>query len=462
MALEQPSRLALGCYPLGGGYGTVDDDDARRTVDAALDAGWTFLDTAEAYLDSEERLGRASPAGATGCSWPRRRSRASRTATRTSLVALDNSLRRLRTDHLDLYQLHGPQDWVVEFPDAAPIEEIGAALARLVESGKVRHVGVCNLPLATIEALRQHVRAVLHPEPVLAVRPRRQRPDPPAGERRDPAVGPRPRGALPRLQPAGPRPAGAGSRPGADVHRRTTSVTSCPASSPTCTHTGRGSRTAWRPGPPTTGARCRSSPSRGRSPTSARDVDADRRQDRGAGRGARRRRRVGPDAARPRRARRPSAPHCRPRRPPRSSIVWDHFPPEAVRACRRCVTAAIGPDPHASRPASSSLAARHEDVPEPSTNARCSSAASSAHRTWPRASTTGCPSTSTTASTTPPSRASPSYRWRATSTRPRDCRGCSTGTATASSSTSSSHSRRLLDWLDSPIIREAIEDGRRP
>ena len=73
-------------------------------------------------------------------------------------VALDNSLRRLQTDHVDLYQLHGPQDWVVGFPDAAaPIEEIGAALARLVESGRVRHVGVCNLPLATIEALAAHV-----------------------------------------------------------------------------------------------------------------------------------------------------------------------------------------------------------------------------------------------------------------------------------------------------------------
>ena len=151
------SRLALGCYPLGGGYGVVDDDHARRTIDAALDVGWTFLDTAEGYLDSEVRIGRAL-AG-----------RRDRVFLATKVfpcepyrfenitVALDNSLRRLQTDHVDLYQLHGPQNWVVEFPDAAPIEEIGAALAQVVESGRVRHVGVCNLPLSTIEALAAHV-----------------------------------------------------------------------------------------------------------------------------------------------------------------------------------------------------------------------------------------------------------------------------------------------------------------
>ena len=46
------SRLALGCYALGGGYGRVDLGEARATVDAAVMAGWNFLDTAEAYLES--------------------------------------------------------------------------------------------------------------------------------------------------------------------------------------------------------------------------------------------------------------------------------------------------------------------------------------------------------------------------------------------------------------------------
>ena len=52
------SKLALGCYPLGGGYGNLDLQTALATVDAALEAGWTFFDTAEGYLDSEVRLGR--------------------------------------------------------------------------------------------------------------------------------------------------------------------------------------------------------------------------------------------------------------------------------------------------------------------------------------------------------------------------------------------------------------------
>ena len=154
---EQMSRLALGCYPLGGGYGTVTATEARATVDAALDAGWTLLDTAEAYLDSEVRLGeilegrrdRVFLATKVFPSEPYRYE--------NLRVALDNSLRRLRTDRIDLYQLHGPQDWVLAFPDAPPLEEVADALQRLLDSGDVRHVGVCNLPVATFAALRERV-----------------------------------------------------------------------------------------------------------------------------------------------------------------------------------------------------------------------------------------------------------------------------------------------------------------
>ncbi len=151
------SRIALGCYPLGGGYGQVSDQEADATIHAAIDAGWTFFDTAEAYLDSEKRLGRALR----GCRdqvflatkvFPCEPFRYDNIR-----VALANSLRNLRTDHVDLYQLHGPQDWVVEFPDAASMAEIGEALAQAVASGSARHVGVCNLPLSALEELQSHV-----------------------------------------------------------------------------------------------------------------------------------------------------------------------------------------------------------------------------------------------------------------------------------------------------------------
>lgn len=150
---HEPSRLGLGCYPLGGGYGTVGEDDARRTVDAALDAGWTFLDTAETYLASEERLGELL-AGRRDRVFLATKAFPSEPYTYANLsVAVSASLRRLRTDRIDLYQLHGPQDWVMAFPGSPSYEEIGDALERLKRDGKVRNVGVCNLPTDALEAI---------------------------------------------------------------------------------------------------------------------------------------------------------------------------------------------------------------------------------------------------------------------------------------------------------------------
>lgn len=144
---DRLSRLALGCYALGGGYGNLEESVAQSTVDAALDSGWTFFDTAEAYLDSEERLGK--------CLEGRR----DRVFLATKVFpcepytyqnirkALDNSLRKLRTDRVDLLQLHGPQDWVAQFKDAPSMGQIGRSLAEIVEQGDAANVGVCNLPV---------------------------------------------------------------------------------------------------------------------------------------------------------------------------------------------------------------------------------------------------------------------------------------------------------------------------
>jgi len=150
---HSPSRLGLGCYPLGGGYGSVDDDAARRTVDAALDAGWNFLDTAETYLASEERLG-AILEGRRDRVFLATKAFPSEPYTYANLsVAVDSSLRRLRTDRIDLYQLHGPQDWVTAFEGSPSYAEIADALLRLKQDGKVLEVGVCNLPPDVLQAV---------------------------------------------------------------------------------------------------------------------------------------------------------------------------------------------------------------------------------------------------------------------------------------------------------------------
>jgi len=147
------SRLGLGTA----GFGTtLDEAAATELVGHALDAGITWFDTADAYADgrSEEILGRAlaerrdevvlstKAFGRTG-DGPNDAG-----SSRSHLLgAVEASLRRLRTDRIDLYQLHQPDP-------ATPIEESLRTLEDLVRAGKVVHVGCSNFyPLQLCEAL---------------------------------------------------------------------------------------------------------------------------------------------------------------------------------------------------------------------------------------------------------------------------------------------------------------------
>ena len=149
---ETWSRIALGAYPLGGGYGRVAEDDARATVDAALEHGWTLIDTAEAYLESEERLGRILRGRRDSVFLATKAFPCESYSYEHLEAALEGSLRRLQTDRIDLYQLHGREDWVYPY-GPTPLEELADSLNRLHRSGKVVHVGVSNLPLETLDAL---------------------------------------------------------------------------------------------------------------------------------------------------------------------------------------------------------------------------------------------------------------------------------------------------------------------
>jgi len=141
----------------------IDFASARPVIDAALDRGITLIDTADAYGNggaSEDFLGRAlgprrkDVVLATKFGLPLDGGGASGGASRRYIVqAVEASLRRLRTDWIDLYQLHRPDP-------ATPIEETLRALDDLVRTGKVRFVGCSNLSAAQLtEALavsRQH------------------------------------------------------------------------------------------------------------------------------------------------------------------------------------------------------------------------------------------------------------------------------------------------------------------
>src|SRR5512141_554494 len=140
------STIGLGTNAFGS---RIDADRSRAVVDAALDVGVTLFDTSDTYGvgASEELLGRALGkrrddvvvatkfgmymGGANGPDWG---ARASRRYVRTAVEA---SLRRLGTDHIDLYQLHQPDQ-------VTPLGETLEALTELVNEGKVRYVGCSN------------------------------------------------------------------------------------------------------------------------------------------------------------------------------------------------------------------------------------------------------------------------------------------------------------------------------
>ncbi|HMK98747.1 MAG TPA: aldo/keto reductase [Acidimicrobiales bacterium] len=148
------STVGLGCNNFGG---RIDEEQTRQVVAASLDAGITFFDTADIYggTRSEEFLGKAlGPrrsevvlATKFGMPIDDRRKGAKPAYVHS---ALEDSLRRLGTDHVDLYQLHAPD------PET-PIADTLAALDGQVRAGKVREIGCSNF---SAEQLRQASAAV--------------------------------------------------------------------------------------------------------------------------------------------------------------------------------------------------------------------------------------------------------------------------------------------------------------
>lgn len=178
------SRLCLGTMNFGA---SVDEAAAHAQLDMALEAGITFLDTAELYPSppspesfgvTEEIIGRwlkargtrdrvviaTKAAGRSRMPWLRPWEGGTTLDARNIEAAVDGSLRRLGTDVIDLYQLHWPDRKTNIFgqlgyapaarEDAVPLQETLGVLGRLVEAGKIRAVGLCNeTPWGVMKAL---------------------------------------------------------------------------------------------------------------------------------------------------------------------------------------------------------------------------------------------------------------------------------------------------------------------
>ena len=144
------SPYALGTLMFATAIGNPDPDDSIRIIHKALDAGINVVDTADAYGDSEQIVGKALKGRrddvvlATKFSRPMGTDPNQRGASRRWIVtAVENSLRRLQTDYIDLYQLQRPDP-------GTEIAETLSALTDLIRSGKVRTIGSSTMPASDI------------------------------------------------------------------------------------------------------------------------------------------------------------------------------------------------------------------------------------------------------------------------------------------------------------------------
>ena len=170
----EASVVGLGTWVTGGGqmWNGVDDNESVRAINVALDHGVTLIDTAPAYGwgHSETVIGqvikgrRDKVVLATKCGmwWDDARGSFHFSFdghdTYISLrpdtleIEIENSLRRLGTDHIDLYQCH----WPAKEPDNTPIADTMATLMKFKEQGKIRAIGVSNVSVAQLEEYRAH------------------------------------------------------------------------------------------------------------------------------------------------------------------------------------------------------------------------------------------------------------------------------------------------------------------
>jgi aryl-alcohol dehydrogenase-like predicted oxidoreductase len=154
------SRIGLGTWSIGGlMWGGTDEQAALETILEALEQGITLLDTAPVYGlgRAEELVGRALAqygkrreviiATKVGLEW--RGEQVFRNSSKARIMKeINDSLRRLKTDYIDIYQIHWPDPLV-------PIEETAAAMYQLYKQGKIRAIGVSNYSLEQLNLFRQ-------------------------------------------------------------------------------------------------------------------------------------------------------------------------------------------------------------------------------------------------------------------------------------------------------------------
>eukprot|EP01098_Paradermamoeba_levis_P012993 TRINITY_DN5819_c0_g1_i2.p1 TRINITY_DN5819_c0_g1~~TRINITY_DN5819_c0_g1_i2.p1 ORF type:complete len:341 (-),score=95.34 TRINITY_DN5819_c0_g1_i2:209-1186(-) len=161
------SVLSFGCGPLGGVYGQVDADEAKKAVKRAIELGVNLFDSSPFYgaFKSEERLGEAlkgiprekfivaTKIGRYAMEYGKQESRFDFSSAGVTQSVLD-SLSRLQLDYIDIIQCHD-----IEFGDLKQVvEEALPALEALRQQGKVKFIGITGLPLSVLSYVLDHAK----------------------------------------------------------------------------------------------------------------------------------------------------------------------------------------------------------------------------------------------------------------------------------------------------------------
>lgn len=159
---EEISAIGVGCWGFGGDFDSTNDTKTRDIIMAAVDGGVNFFDVAPVYGwgHSEEMLGRILKeegirgkvliASKGGLLFNDKHETTNNLSKQSLLWEVDQSLRRLQTDYIDIYQMHWPDPNV-------PLEETAEALVEMKKAGKIRYVGLSNFSQADVEKMMTYI-----------------------------------------------------------------------------------------------------------------------------------------------------------------------------------------------------------------------------------------------------------------------------------------------------------------
>ncbi len=159
---EEISVIGIGCWNFGGDWDESNDKNTEDIILTALDNGINFFDIAPVYgfSHSETVLGNIMKkhgfrnhiliASKCGLRWDESRKTRNDLSRKSILWEIDQSLSRLQTDHIDIYQLHWPDH-------TTPIEETAETLKELKKAGKIRYVGLSNFSQGDVRKYEKYI-----------------------------------------------------------------------------------------------------------------------------------------------------------------------------------------------------------------------------------------------------------------------------------------------------------------